>query len=92
MILALLALTATLLDTPAPPRAEVNDGCLACHGDSALSQTLPSGETRSLHVDAVTFGTSVHGEKLSCLDCHPDMSELPHPERKLGSGVRRGAG
>lgn len=85
MMLALLALTAALLDTPAPPRAEVNDGCLACHGDTALNQTLPSGETRSLHVDAVTFGTSVHGEKLSCLDCHPDMSELPHPERKFAS-------
>ncbi len=85
MLFAVLALTAALSDPSPPTRTEVNEGCLACHGEPSMTQTLPSGESRSLHVDAVTFGTSVHGEKLSCLDCHPDMSELPHPERGFTS-------
>jgi predicted CXXCH cytochrome family protein len=55
--------------------------CLDCHGDPELSLELPSGETVSLHVDQAAFEASVHGDGLRCLDCHPGLDELPHPER-----------
>lgn len=68
--------------TPAT-RAALNETCLACHGDAQLSLALPSGETRSLFVDLATFTASIHGDKLSCVDCHTDMTEVPHPARPL---------
>ena len=46
-----------------------------------MSVTLPSGETRSLYVDVDTFRQSVHGNKLSCTDCHQDMTSVPHEAR-----------
>jgi predicted CXXCH cytochrome family protein len=57
------------------------DTCLACHADAGLSVSLPSGETRTLKVDRDTFGKSVHGGKLGCVDCHTDMTEVPHTAR-----------
>ncbi len=84
-LLAALALVAAASDTPATSRTEINETCLACHSDKEMSLSLPNGETRSLHVDAETFRTSVHGDKLSCADCHPDMTEVPHPERTFTS-------
>ena len=68
-------------DQAAPPQAPDVETCLACHGDRAMSVTLPSGETRSLHVDLETFRASVHGNKLSCTDCHQDMTSVPHEAR-----------
>ena len=41
--------------------SEQIETCLACHGDSSLSVTLPSGEVRSLYIDAEAFSSSVHG-------------------------------
>jgi len=64
-----------------PPQAPDVETCLACHGDSSLAVTLPSGETRSLHVSLDTFRASVHGNKLSCTDCHQDMTSVPHEAR-----------
>jgi predicted CXXCH cytochrome family protein len=92
-LLAALALVALVSAAPAaaqavPPatsRTEINDTCLACHSDTELALTLPNGETRSLHVEGETFAKSVHGEKLSCADCHPEMTEVPHPERTFTS-------
>jgi hypothetical protein len=72
MVLTFL-LTALLLLPPAqtaPPQAPDVETCLSCHGDRAMSVTLPSGETRPLVVDPETFRASVHGNKLSCTDCH----------------------
>ena len=61
------------------------DTCLGCHGDRALSVDLPSGETRSLFVDIDAFRSSVHGNKLSCTDCHQDITEVPHASRPFRS-------
>ncbi len=67
---------------PAPgPQAEIIEMCMACHGDAGMAVTLESGEVRSLHVDPQVFAGSVHGSHLSCLDCHPDMIEIPHPSK-----------
>ncbi|MCU0252070.1 MAG: cytochrome c3 family protein [Vicinamibacterales bacterium] len=66
----------------APPQAPPDvETCLSCHGDKSLSVTLPSGETRPLFVDVDTFRKSVHGNKLSCTDCHQDMMSVPHEAR-----------
>jgi predicted CXXCH cytochrome family protein len=55
--------------------------CLSCHGQEALEIVLPSGEKRSLYVDAGRFGRSVHGEKVGCANCHSDINTYPHPPR-----------
>jgi nitrate/TMAO reductase-like tetraheme cytochrome c subunit len=65
-------------DSVTQQRAEEIETCLACHGDKDMSVTLPSGETQPLHVDHEAFLHSVHGDKLSCTDCHRDMEEIPH--------------
>ncbi|MBI4518517.1 MAG: cytochrome c3 family protein [Deltaproteobacteria bacterium] len=57
------------------------EGCLNCHREQTLELTLPSGESRSLFVDSQRFAGSIHGDKLSCGDCHTDIEEFPHPER-----------
>ncbi|MGE3841375.1 MAG: cytochrome c3 family protein [Vicinamibacterales bacterium] len=64
-----------------PSHGEQTETCLTCHADEALSVTLPSGETRALSVDADTFGRSVHGDKLTCVDCHTDTTTIPHDAR-----------
>jgi nitrate/TMAO reductase-like tetraheme cytochrome c subunit len=66
---------------PAPAQ-DASDSCLGCHSDPALTLTLPTGQVRSLTVDAEAFARSVHGARLSCTDCHAGQAEYPHPERK----------
>jgi predicted CXXCH cytochrome family protein len=55
--------------------------CLGCHGQESLEVVLPSGEKRSLYVDAMRFEVSVHGNKLACTNCHVDIKSYPHPQR-----------
>jgi predicted CXXCH cytochrome family protein len=81
--LLLVAVALQAPDVAPATRAAQNELCLACHGDRDLSLDLPSGETRSLFIDLATFTASVHGDKLSCVDCHTDMTEVPHPARPL---------
>ncbi len=86
-----LALAAALLQTPTPgatptpAQLEEQETCLTCHADASLAVDLPNGEHRSLHVDLDKFRASVHGRKLTCLDCHAEMKEVPHPERAFKS-------
>jgi hypothetical protein len=56
-----------------------NETCLECHSDSSLTTTLPSGIKKSLFVDLKKFENSHHGS-FSCVDCHTDITEIPHPE------------
>ncbi|MBE3072984.1 MAG: cytochrome c3 family protein [Acidobacteria bacterium] len=84
---AFIALVAAVTLQPAAPSPAAQgrdlEQCLTCHGDRDLSVSLPSGETRSLFVDAHAFAGSVHGGKLGCVDCHADMQELPHQTRSF---------
>ncbi len=82
-----MLIVAALLSLAAPAAAQGPDvdTCLGCHADRALAVSLPSGETRSLFVDLDTFRGSVHGNKLSCVDCHQDMTEVPHASRPFRS-------
>ncbi len=84
MLLNLLLLTTLSIQNGgigAASKADLVDTCLSCHGDKALSVTLPSGETRSLYVDVELFKRSVHGNKLGCTDCHQDIQDIPHASR-----------
>lgn len=83
MILTLILAATLVTGSPvsAQPEPIGNDTCLACHADPSLELTLPSGEVRSLYTDADQFKASVHGDKLSCTDCHQDITEVPHESR-----------
>jgi predicted CXXCH cytochrome family protein len=83
MVLTLLLtafLSAPTRQAPPPSPPDV-DTCLGCHSDRSMSVTLPSGETRALYVDLDALRKSVHGNKLSCTDCHQDMTSTPHDAR-----------
>lgn len=80
VLLLLLALVGSGVVAEASQGPDV-ETCLGCHADPALAVELPSGETRSLHIDLTRFRASVHGDKLSCTDCHQDMTEIPHASR-----------
>jgi len=62
-----------------------DDACLDCHGIAGYA--VPTGETgdtpmRSLDINAGALRGSVHGE-LSCVECHSDITELPHDRDDL---------
>lgn len=85
-MVALLAITLASAATGTgaeEPAGQDLDLCLACHGERDLSLTLPSGESTSLFVDREAFTRSIHGQILSCSDCHAALSEVPHPERSV---------
>lgn len=81
VVLLLAVLTAPQPPAAAQPRSEELETCLGCHGDKDLAVTLPSGEKRSLFIDQEAYARSVHGDKLGCTECHPGMTEVPHPPR-----------
>ncbi|MBI2835220.1 MAG: cytochrome c3 family protein [Acidobacteria bacterium] len=76
LVATLLALLAQV--PPAQPDSEQIETCVACHGDRDLNVKLASGEVQALFVDRERFTRSVHGTRLSCADCHANMTELPH--------------
>lgn len=53
--------------------------CLACHGDRELTKKGPRGRPISLFVNHTAFQGSVHGS-LECVQCHTDVTRVPHPE------------
>jgi len=63
----------------APQATEKPDSatCLACHGNEGFSATAADGKPRPLHVASDKFLNSVHGKQL-CVDCHRDITEIPH--------------
>ncbi len=86
----LLVMVAVFGGLAAPAQAADNDGCLACHGQSGMLTTLPSGEKLYLTVDPQVYNSSVHGQKgQACLDCHPDVDTRGSPQ---GRGCLVGAG
>lgn len=67
--------------TPQAAPAPSAEECLACHGEPGMEMTFADGSTRSLQADGAAIAASVHAGKASCVDCHPDAREIPHPER-----------
>jgi cytochrome b subunit of formate dehydrogenase len=54
-----------------------NDSCLGCHGNPAFQIQSVQGKRRPLQVAADQFGKSVHGKR-NCVECHTDVTEIPH--------------
>jgi hypothetical protein len=81
MVVALAMLTATSAGAVPSSQEVTNDTCLGCHSNQSMVKTFPSGEELSLFIEASKFRVAVHGEEgLACVDCHPTMVEIPHPE------------
>jgi hypothetical protein len=74
-----------LLAAPRAARGGDEEGCLGCHGLSALA-VREAGKTRSLAIAADVFDRSAHGD-LGCRECHVDIASIPHGEtRDVGCG------
>jgi cytochrome b subunit of formate dehydrogenase len=54
-----------------------NEACLGCHGKEGFAAPGPDGKPAPLHVAGDRFGKSVHGKR-QCVECHADITELPH--------------
>ena len=80
IVLLIAAFQANPVLAEGPSLQGDGETCLACHKRPELVDELPSGEVWSLHVDPETYQKSVHTrEGLGCNDCHPDISDYPHP-------------
>lgn len=66
--------------SPAPSLASNEGNCLACHSNTSLKFPLPSGEELPLNIDLKDYAASIHADKLSCTDCHKNLSGYPHPK------------
>jgi predicted CXXCH cytochrome family protein len=59
-----------------------SDFCLACHQEEGLSVTL-GDDSLPVTINPTVFGLSVHAEEgISCVDCHTNISDYPHPDVK----------
>ena len=90
LIMAALVFAAGSLTagTAAAALSKQDQACLACHSADGLDKKLANGETLSLHVDAATFGKSVHS-KIGCAVCHQGITMDNHPPSKREiAGVR----
>lgn len=73
---------ARIATADSPPPAGVdpvpNGLCYLCHGQPGLTDG-PNGEGRAMTpVDQAIFTGSAHGAQ-TCVSCHANQSELPHP-------------
>jgi predicted CXXCH cytochrome family protein len=82
-IVITLMLPLITLAEPQVKFSEEVEFCLGCHSDSSLNVALPSKEEMSLYINPEEFAASIHGDKLSCTDCHNDISDYPHPVKEL---------
>ena len=53
--------------------------CMECHSDPELTKVGKDSIVISLFIDENKYTNSVHGD-LECVDCHADITELPHEE------------
>ncbi|VAW57590.1 Cytochrome c family protein precursor [hydrothermal vent metagenome] len=78
------SLNAIVLETP--PSSDVSDKqCLDCHGIkgySAIDEKQGVKIRRAIDVNHQAMQQSLHG-KLTCVECHKDIKELPHKKEKL---------
>jgi hypothetical protein len=72
---ALLALFALFFGTSA--FADTNQECLKCHASGTKGS--------SLHMSAEQFKASVHGQEVTCLECHQNAANETH-QTQPGSG------
>lgn len=64
-----------------PVDAKVSlEKCTICHGKPEFRKILVDGQIRDLFATEDSLKGSVH-EKKTCVDCHFDVSEIPHRQR-----------
>jgi len=62
--------------------APSDDFCLACHQQAGLQVPFENKSVQAT-VNPTEFGLSVHAqEHVGCVNCHPDISDYPHPTIK----------
>jgi hypothetical protein len=70
-------------EPPAPPAGTavpaVARQCGICHDRKDFKVVQPDGSVRPLYVDGKELHESVHA-KWSCIDCHADINQIPHPK------------
>ncbi len=62
-----------------------NDDCFKCHKENNLRSGGLQGELQTLFIDKDRFMQTLHGKKLSCLDCHYKADNKTH----LRTGYRQ---
>ncbi len=70
---------------PAQAAPAAEPSCLDCHKNKDLSTVLPNGDKMSLYVDEAEMAGSVHNGKLTCTDCHRDITGFPHKKTAVNS-------
>ena len=65
--------------TPADAKVSL-EKCTICHGKPEFRKILVDGKIRDLFATEDSLKGSVH-EKKTCVDCHFDVSEIPHRQR-----------
>src|SRR3989304_6106089 len=65
--------------SPADARISL-EKCTLCHGKPEFRKILVDGKIRDLFATGDSLKGSVH-EKKTCVDCHFDVSEIPHRQR-----------
>lgn len=83
VVLALVGLVLAVSPVQAQDGQPTDEACLACHQQPFAPHELPSGELMDVTIDPEIFNQSAHRageEKVSCVTCHPDISDYPHPE------------
>jgi len=79
MIVIALGVGARGFFSPADARVSL-EKCTLCHGKPEFRKILVDGKIRDLLATGETLKGSVH-EKKTCVDCHFDVSEIPHRQR-----------
>src|SRR3972149_8234022 len=79
MIVIALGVGARGFFSPADARVSL-EKCTLCHGKPEFRKILVDGKIRDLLATGETLTGSVH-EKKTCVDCHFDVSEIPHRQR-----------
>ena len=79
MIAVAMGATAQGFRSPAHARISL-EKCTLCHGKPEFRKILVDGKIRDLFATSDSLKGSVH-EKKTCVDCHFDVSEIPHRER-----------
>ena len=52
--------------------------CLGCHGVEGFAVQGADGKMRSLYIEPSKFLNSVHGKTWACVDCHQQVTKVPH--------------
>ena len=70
-----------LIFTAAAACGQTEEECLSCHLDPGLTAIKVTGDTVPAFIDTTLYFESIHYRLgMGCINCHGDVSELPHNE------------